>query len=199
MADGADLVKSTREDDRLVADCRAGDLEAFNKLVLKYQDRVFDTIYRLVGRYEEARDLAQECFVKAFLALNDFRGQSSFYTWLFRIAVNCALSARRRSARRARHEAGSYETPEELGEAAVDPRSREPGRALEEEEQRRMVLEALGRLAPEHRTVVVLKDIEGADYAQMAEILQCPRGTVKSRVHRARQALRRELVRLMQP
>ena len=188
---------SSLEDDRLVGQCQDGDLEAFNKLVLKYQDRVFDTVYRMVGEYEDAQDLAQDCFVKAFLAIAEFRGQSSFYTWLFRIAVNCALSQRRRSARQERRVVTRYDTPEELGAAGAGDDG-DPSRLVQQEEERTTVIEALRRLAPEHRAVIVLKDIEGVDYGQMAEMLQCPRGTVKSRVHRARQALRRELVRLMQ-
>jgi len=190
-------VTSSLEDDRLVGQCQDGDLEAFNKLVLKYQDRVFDTVYRMVGEYEDAQDLAQDCFVKAFLAIAEFRGQSSFYTWLFRIAVNCALSQRRRSARQERRVVTRYDTPEELGAAGAGDDG-DPSRLVQQEEERTTVIEALRRLAPEHRAVIVLKDIEGVDYGQMAEMLQCPRGTVKSRVHRARQALRRELVRLMQ-
>jgi RNA polymerase sigma-70 factor (ECF subfamily) len=192
------VVTPSHEDNRLVAECQAGDLEAFNKLVLKYQDRVFDTIYRMVGHHEDARDLAQDCFVKAYVALSDFRGQSSFYTWLFRIAINCALSRRRWTARREERVVSHYEYPEDLGAAAADQAAAEPGLFVEQEEERRTVIEALCRLSPEHRAVIVLKDIEGADYAQMAEVLQCPRGTVKSRVHRARQALRKELVRLIQ-
>ena len=192
------MVTLSHEDDRLVGQCRDGDLEAFNKLVLKYQDRVFDTVYRLAGDYEDARDLAQDCFLKAYMGLNAFRGQSSFYTWLFRIAVNCALSGRRRTARYDQHVVGRYETPEDLGSAGADGEAAEPSRVVQQQEERQAVLEALRRLGPDQRAVIVLKDIEGADYGQMAEILQCPRGTVKSRVHRARQALRVELVRLMQ-
>jgi len=192
------VVTSSHEDDRLVGQCRDGDLEAFNKLVLKYQDRVFDTVYRLVGDYEDARDLAQDCFLKAYVGLSAFRGQSSFYTWLFRIAVNCALSGRRRTVRYAQHVVGRYETLEDLGSAAADGGAAEPSRVVEQQEERQAVVEALRRLDADQRAVIVLKDIEGADYGQMADILQCPRGTVKSRVHRARQALRRELVRLMQ-
>jgi len=191
------VVSSSQEDSRLVARCQDGDLEAFNQLVLKYQDRVLDTVYRMVGSLEDAEDLAQECFVRAFQAIGEFRGQSSFYTWLFRIAVNGALSQRRRAARRRRHVAGRYETPEDLGPAAVDAGAAEPIDGVEQEEQRAAVIGALRRLDPEQRAVIVLKDIEGADYAQMAEILQCPRGTVKSRLHRARQALKAELSRAM--
>jgi len=192
------VVTSSHEDDRLVGQCRDGDLEAFNKLVLKYQDRVFDTVYRLVGDYEDARDLAQDCFLKAYVGLSAFRGQSSFYTWLFRIAVNCALSERRRTVRYEQHVVGRYETPEDLGPAGADGEAAEPSRVVQQQEERQAVVEALRRLDADQRAVIVLKDIEGADYGQMADILQCPRGTVKSRVHRARQALRRELVRLMQ-
>jgi len=185
---------SDREDDRLVGRCRDGDLEAFNQLVLKYQDRVFDTVYRMVADYEDARDLAQDSFVKAFQAIRDFRGQSSFYTWLFRIAVNAALSRRRQLARRRRYVTAWYEAADDLEPTGSsrhdDP---DPVRDAARTEERTAVLAALGRLEAEHRAVIVLRDIEGADYGQMAEMLQCPRGTVKSRLHRARQALRREL------
>jgi RNA polymerase sigma-70 factor (ECF subfamily) len=188
---------SSQEDSRLVARCQGGDLEAFNQLVLKYQDRVFDTVYRMVGEYADAQDLAQACFVKAYLAVGEFRGQSSFYTWLFRIAVNEALSERRRTARGQRHAPTFCQTPEDLGAAAADARTHQPAEAAEQNEERLAVVEALRRLDPEQRAVIVMKDLEGADYGQLAEVFQCPRGTVKSRLHRARQALRKELARLI--
>lgn len=189
------MVTSSQEDGRLVARCQEGDLEAFNQLVLKYQDRVFDTVYRMVGDYEDARDLAQDSFVKAFVAIGEFRGQSTFYTWLFRIAVNAALSQRRRSARSQRHVAAHYDDPDEVG--PLDRDGHAPIEAAQHAEERAAVIEALRRLDADQRSVIVLKDIEGADYGQMAEILQVPRGTVKSRLHRARLALRHELKRLM--
>ena len=191
------MTTSGLEDSRLVRRCQGGDLEAFNQLVLKYQDRVFDAVYRLTGEYADAQDLAQECFVKAFTGIKEFRGHSSFYTWLFRIAVNGALSRRRSDSRRERHVSGRYETPEELGLAAIDGGEVEPVQAVQQQEERTAVVEALRRLDPEQRAVIVLKDIEGADYERLSEILQCPRGTVKSRLHRARQALRAELEKVM--
>jgi RNA polymerase sigma-70 factor (ECF subfamily) len=182
------------EDAALVEQCRRGDLSAVGPLIEKYQDRVFNTCWRLCGNSDDAADLTQEAFVKAMEAIGTFDGRSRFYTWVFRIAVNLALSHRRKVARQrtvslpgAADGAGGSEA----GWPAADvPRPDEVAAAREEQAR---VTAALGELEDEHRTMLVLRDMEAFDYQQIAEILSIPVGTVKSRMHRARLALREKL------
>lgn len=184
----------------MLARCRAGDATAFGGLVRAYQDRILNVCWRLCGRYEEAEDLTQEAFVRAFQQIHRFEGKSQFYTWVYRIAVNLALSAQRRPSI-LRH--SSFDT------AAAGPdgnrdgdghhrpvasSERAPIDAAAANESRELVAAALEQLEPDHRAVVVLRDLDGLDYDEIAEILDVPRGTVKSRLHRGRAALRDLLV-----
>lgn len=182
----------------LVERARAGHVESFAKLVEKYQDRVFNTCWRICGNLEDARDLAQDAFLRAFERMGSFRHEAGFYTWLFRIAVNLALSHRRRQNVRAEVplEPESFAASQAMrlrsGQAA--PGEQEPANATWEHRERlRLVVEALRRLDEEHRAVLVLRDIEGMDYDEIGQVLELPKGTVKSRLHRARMALRVEL------
>ncbi|MFQ5494307.1 MAG: RNA polymerase sigma factor [Phycisphaerae bacterium] len=183
------------EDDELIDRIRSGQTEAYDGLVRKYQDRVFNTCWRLCGHPEDARDLTQDAFLKAFERLDGFRGGSGFYTWIFRIAVNLTLTHRRRTQRRRTisldqtSPAGAGQARalvREVADAGADP----PGRGVHEAELMDRVAEALQNLDDQARAVVVLRDIEGFDYARIGEILEMPKGTVKSRLHRARAALR---------
>lgn len=176
------------DDQRLIAACLAGDTTAFGALVRRYQDRLYNTVYRLLDNAEDAQDVVQESFLHAYQSLDGFKGDSLFFTWLYRIAVNTAISLKRK-----RRVVLSIDGARN-GEAGVDPLdpsvSARPGHALEQEEQEQRIRRALGRLSPEHRAVLVMKDIEGHKYEQMAEVLQVPIGTVRSRLHRARLELR---------
>jgi len=182
----------TVADTDLVAQCRRGDSSAFSGLVEKYQDRVFNTCLRLCGNRTEAEDLAQEAFVKAYVSLDRFDGRASFYTWLFRIAVNLTISAHRK----ARHSpALSLQGRSADGEGEsladrIEGRTAMPDERSVENERDRAVALALASLDEEHKTVIVLRDVESLGYAEIAEILDVPTGTVKSRLHRARLALR---------
>ncbi len=178
----------------LVESARSGDMNAFSRLVVQYQDRVLNTCWRLSGRLEDAEDLTQETFLKALESIGAFRGQSGFYTWLFRIAVNVSISHRRRKGRMPRLSLyagdGQGELAETLpaGSKALDPSAR-----LSAQEMQRLVQDGLDSLDDDHRAVVVLRDLEGFDYRQIAEIIEAPEGTVKSRLHRARMELRDRL------
>ncbi len=181
-------------DAELVRRARDGTATAFAELVTRYQDRVFNTCFRMCHNHEDALDFAQAAFVKAFENLARFRGGASFYTWLFRIVVNLVLSGRRAALRRttiALDGAGGGARP--LGRLADH---REPGAASagEARELQQRVASALEQLDDEFRAAVVLKDIEEMDYAAIAEVLGVPVGTVKSRIHRGRLMLR-ELLR----
>lgn len=185
------------EDAALVEQCRRGDLSAVGPFIEKYQDRVYNTCWRLCGNAEDAADLTQEAFVKAIEAIGQFDGRARFYTWVFRIAVNLAISHRRQRSRRRtvalhgihRPDAADAAPPAEwLADDALGPEAR----AAQREEHAR-VLAAMETLDDEQRGVLVLRDIEQFDYAQIADILSIPVGTVKSKLHRARMALRDRL------
>jgi RNA polymerase sigma-70 factor (ECF subfamily) len=186
------------EDAVLLERVRGGDREAFGVLVSKYQDQVYNTCWRMCGHAEDARDLAQEAFFRAYQSIGSFHGRSGFYTWLFRIAMNLALSHRRKARyRRAQSldqspNCGAEAEPlrDQVADGAAEPPA---GRAMRAE-LHEQVERALNTLDPDHRAVIVLRDIEGFDYAEIAQILDVAPGTVKSRLHRARLALR-ELLR----
>jgi RNA polymerase sigma-70 factor (ECF subfamily) len=173
-------------------------------LVLLYQDRLYNAVLRLVGDRDEAAELTQEAFTRALAGLADFRGDSAPYTWLFRIAVNLSISRLRKVSRRrifsldpSGHSNGKDRRGQDQAASLMD-RVREqpknhPAQVMEAREQAEQVVAALGRIDPEQRAVLVMRDVEGFDYQQMAEILDLPLGTLKSRLFRARTALRDEL------
>lgn len=181
------------EDVRLIDRINAGETDAYAVLVRKYQDRVFNTCWRISGHLEDARDLTQDAFLKAFERLKDFRQQSGFYTWVFRIAVNLALTHRRTAARRRTVSLddafGATGTQAESLAHRVAGSGDDPARAVGDAEMHAVATKALMALDDDARAVVVLRDIEGFGYDEIAEILEIPRGTVKSRLHRARLAL----------
>jgi RNA polymerase sigma-70 factor, ECF subfamily len=185
---------SRPEDDLgLVAATRRGDVESFGVLVRRYQDRLYPTLLRLTGCAEDARDLLQDAFLRAYEKLGHFHGESSFYTWIYRIAVNLTLSDRRRR----RSPVRSAGVPSEGLETADDSRDSEPSRPLEDAERDVLIHQALQALQPDHRAVVVMKDLDGLRYEEIAEILRVPVGTVRSRLHRARAELRERLKSLV--
>lgn len=173
---------------QLIAQAQRGRREAFGELVRRYQDRVFNLAYRLLGSVQEAEDVTQETFLCAFRALRTFRGRSQFFTWLYRIAVNKAANARRGRLLRYRRE-----RDDKLLGDGQRPQENSPSRALEAEEEELLLQKALNQLSPDHRTVLVLSVIEGMKYEAIAETLHIPVGTVRSRLHRARLELREVL------
>ncbi|RME36653.1 MAG: sigma-70 family RNA polymerase sigma factor [Planctomycetota bacterium] len=181
------------EDVELIEKVRRGDIEAYGELVRRYQDRVFNACWRICGHLEDARDLTQDAFLRAFERLADFRGESRFYTWVFRIAVNLALSHRRQAQRRpwvsldGANPDGSQ--ARSLARRSADGSTDDPRDRVEEAELQGRVAHALLTLDPDHRAVIVLRDIEGMDYRTIAAVLDIPPGTVKSRLFRARSAL----------
>ena len=176
-------------DEAIVERVKSGDTDAFGLLVRKYQDRVYSTIANYVSSMEEAADLAQETFVKAFFALGRFHGTSAFYTWLYRIAVNTAIDhLRKRPA--VRVDSLEDDGFKEVGFEPAAGRSADPQHTLAIKEQRRVVGQAIASLSEKLRTALILHDVEGLSQEEVAEILGCPIGTVKSRVSRARSELR---------
>jgi RNA polymerase sigma-70 factor (ECF subfamily) len=182
------------DDHRLIAECLQGRTAAFGELVRRYQDRLYNTVYRLVDNQEDAQDIIQDAFLNAYQSLSGFKGDSQFFTWLYRIAVNTAISFKRKRRVVLAIRAGLSGSSGGADPLDSSEFSR-PEHALEKAEQERRIQEALQRLSPEHRTVLILKDMEGHKYETMAEILKVPVGTVRSRLHRARLELRELLER----
>ena len=181
------------EDDReAVRRVQSGDGEAFEPLVEKYKRKVFRLAYQVLRDQEEALDVSQEAFVKAFRALPAFKGDSAFYTWLFRITMNVALDRKRQRATRARSLGTEDVTPEEWERTATstDP---DPEDVATGVERRERIRKGLDSLSEHHRTIIILSDIEGLQYREIAEVLGIPMGTVMSRLHHARKRLREVL------
>ncbi len=172
------------DDQSLIAEVLGGNPAAFGTLVSRYQDRLYNTVYRLVDNPDDASDVVQESFLSAYLSLRHFKGDAQFFTWLYRIAVNAAITHRRRQRTGMKPIKTSDSAPgvEPLDMAV----SNRPGHAMEMAEDERVVHEALQRLSPEHRAVLVMKDMEDMKYEDIAEALKVPIGTIRSRLHRAR-------------
>lgn len=178
------------DDHRLIADCLDGNPAAFGELVRRYQDRLYHTVVRLVENRDDAQDVVQDAFINAYQSLDSFKGDALFFTWLYRIAVNTAISFQRKKRAVVRIDTSGSE---QLIEPPDDSEMARPGHALEQAEQEQKIHKALARISPEHRVVLVLKDMEGQKYEEMAEALGVPIGTIRSRLHRARLELREVL------
>lgn len=180
-------------DQLLVQRVQAGERAAFDLLVRKYQHRILGVISRYVADWSEAEDVAQETFVRAFRALGAFRGDSAFYTWLYRIAINTAKNHLVALGRRPpgsdidSEEAAQYEGGERLRDGAT------PERELLREELERTVFETVNALPEELRVAITLREVDGLSYEEIAEAMGCPIGTVRSRIFRAREAIDRNL------
>ncbi len=198
-APGSGPGTSGAADEELVRRFCEGDREAFSLLVTRYQDRVFTICLRWLGEREAAEEVAQEVFLAVYRSLPNFRGDSKFSTWIFRIAVNHCKNRRSYSRRRA---SDRHEPLEGLGGDDAPPRELpHPGpgtdEALHRSEAGKLVLEALEELDESHRAIVILRDVDGLAYEEIADILELARGTVKSRLHRARAQLARSLSRFI--
>jgi RNA polymerase sigma-70 factor (ECF subfamily) len=183
-------------DNELVARAKAGDRRAFERLVAKYQRRAFAVAMGYLKNPEDAMDAAQDAFVKVFRNIQGFKGDSSFYTWLYRIVVNVCIDhiRKHRKARNVEYD----ETFRRRDEAHVDPlsgntRPMHPGAAAESKQLHGVLAEALEQLSENHRTIIVLREVEGLSYEEIAEIMECHLGTVMSRLHHARKNLQTAL------
>jgi RNA polymerase sigma-70 factor (ECF subfamily) len=176
------------DDSELIEQTLQGRPAAFGVLVRKYQDRLFNTLAHVLHDAEDAQDVVQDSFIQAFLKLETFQRSSTFYTWLYRIAMNMAATLRRRK----RPVLSVDEIRDATGREPVDG-GEGPGERLDHQQRQRQVREAISQLSEEYRAVVVLREIEGFCYETIAEILDLPIGTVRSRLHRARLQLRDQL------
>jgi RNA polymerase sigma-70 factor (ECF subfamily) len=179
---------------RVVQRVQAGEVAAFDVLILKYRERVYGVVYNMTSNREDAADLTQDAFIKAFQSIHRFQGQSSFFTWLYRIAVNSTLTHLRKSRLR------SFFSFERINE---DDKTREilsqltdksgADRELFVKELQEKLNEAMQKLSIKHRTVVTLFEIDGLSHEEIAEVMDCSVGTVRSRLHYAKQLLQAEL------
>jgi RNA polymerase sigma factor (sigma-70 family) len=174
----------------LVQRVQTGDVRAFDQLIQKYRERLYAIVYNLTANREDASDLTQEAFIKAFRSIRHFKGDSSFFTWLYRIAVNASLTHLKRARLRRffSFESLSDEiSHDELVEVIADHSGSDKPALIKELQEK--LNEALQRLSLKHRTVVVLFEIEGLSHQEIAQVMECSEGTVRSRLHYAKQQL----------
>lgn len=176
-------------DQQIIDEVLAGKVASFEVLVRKYQDRLFNTLVHVTGDSHEAEEVVQDAMLKAYSKLSTFRGNSQFYTWLYRIAFNVAISKKRKKKPK-------VSLDEMQSSVGLDPESQAapPTQTVEIEERANQVQNALGKLAEEFRTVLVLREMEDCDYETISSMLDIPVGTVRSRLHRAR-TMMREILR----
>ncbi len=183
------------QEDELVARSRNGDIDAFEELVSRYERKIYTIAYRLIGNYDDADDLTQEAFMRAFKSIKNFRGEASFQTWMCRIVTNVCRDEMRK---RKRAVIESLDETINLGDGEVQKQipSSDPGPSdlYEKKELQETIQKYINSLSPDFRLALVLRDIEGYSYEEIAEQLQCSLGTVKSRINRARNNLKNKLL-----
>jgi len=178
----------------VVRKVQAGDVAAFDQLILKYRERVFGVVYNLTANREDTSDLTQETFIKAFQSINRFQGHCSFFTWLYKIAVNTSLSHLRKNRLRSFFSLEKIQedgTNAQLLEQLTDKNGADRDTYLHELQQK--LNEAMQKLSIPHRTVITLFEIDGLSHSEIAEVVGCSEGTVRSRLHYAKQFLQGEL------
>ncbi|MBK9990284.1 MAG: sigma-70 family RNA polymerase sigma factor [Verrucomicrobia bacterium] len=189
------------DSDRMIVQrVQAGDVAAFDALILKYRERVYGVVYNMTSNREDAADLTQDAFIKAFQSIHRFQAQSSFFTWLYRIAINSTLTHLRKARLRTFF---SFEkiTDDDKTAQLVNQLTEKKGadRDLFIKELQEKLNEAMMKLSINHRTVVTLFEIEGLGHEEIAEVMECSVGTMRSRLHYAKQILQAELQRYMNP
>ena len=190
-------VGSSDRDAALVRAIQAGDMAAFDQMVVKHKDKLFNMVYWLLGDYQEANDCSQEIFIKVFKSIKKFRSESSFSTWLYRIAINTCKNRLKSSAYRWKKKTVPLENPESSkgGNLSykIQNNSPSPANELEKKERLMMIQKAINALPQEQNRVIVLRDIQGLSYQEISDITGLNLGTVKSRLARARLELRKNL------
>lgn len=176
-----------RSDAECVWSVQRGETDAFEVLVTRHQKAIFDLLYRLLGDYDEAAETAQEVFFSAYKSIRQFRGEANFSTWLYRIALNHG-STRRRTLAATKLRTVPLETHDFVGHNPGDP-----AETVEQREIQQTVQQALNSLEPDDAMIILLRDLQDVSYEDVARVLEIPLGTVKSRLHRARQVLKSKL------
>ncbi len=183
---------ANQDDQQLIRRTLDGHNEAFGHLIRKYQDRLYNGMVHILRSEPEAEDVVQDAFVLAFTKLKSFKGDSAFFTWLYRIGYNVAITRIRR-----RKSNVSIEGKDETGRLDFPDSGPAPETRMEQQEQARQLMKAMDRLSEEHRAILVLREMEELDYDAISEVLDLPIGTVRSRLHRARTQLREQLELIM--
>ena len=184
-------------DEILVERVKRGDKTAFDALVLKYQGRILNLVSRFVHEPCDASDVAQEAFLKAYRALPRFRGDSAFYTWIYRIAVNTATNFLASSAHRAFDTALDYDEMEQISQDDTLKEQATPENLLHTHELQETIIRAFEGLPADLRAAITLREIDGLSYEEIATVMKCPVGTVRSRIFRAREAVDKQLKPLL--
>ena len=179
-------------DQQLIERVQKGDKQAFDMLVVKYQSRVMSIVSRLVRDHHEAQDIVQEAFIKAYRALPRFRGDSAFYTWLYRIAVNTAKNHLVSKGRRPAIEGVELEEAEVVGIPSLQD-DESPERQLLRDELEQVIYGAINKLPDDLKTAITLREFEGLSYEDISKVMDCPVGTVRSRIFRAREAIDKQI------
>jgi RNA polymerase sigma-70 factor (ECF subfamily) len=188
-------VREADEDLDVVRRVQAGDVSAFDRLIVKYRGRIYGVIYNLTSNREDAADLTQDTFIKAFQSINRFQGQASFFTWIYRIAINSTLTHVRKNRSRSFFSLESINSEEPVSREIIAALTDKTGadRDTHVRELQEKLNEAMQKLSINHRTVVTLFEIDGLSHQDIAEVMDCSVGTVRSRLHYAKQLLQAEL------
>lgn len=192
------------DDETLVQCCLTGDQKSYQLLVGRYQKKLFSVAYGMIRHTEDALDLVQEAFLKGFRSLSNFQGQSSFYTWIYRILINLCIDFIRKEKRQVVQDYDDTMLQKaEEDNPAFSTRSssfhQNPFHAISNKELGEQIWNAIDTLSENHRLVILLREVEGLSYEEIAETLQCSKGTVMSRLHHARSRLRQALEKYVEP
>lgn len=195
-----DHQKQTDSDNELVRRAQNKDREAYRALVERYQSRAYALAFSILKNKQDAEDVVQESFVKVYLSIGGFKGESSFYTWLYRIVRNMSIDVKRKISR---DKTRQTESPENDAYSSIDSSAQQgnesysPDYELLRKEKARRIAQVLNDISEEHRTVIILREIDGMDYGQIAQITGVSKGTIMSRLHYARKKLQKALADLM--
>ncbi len=195
LAASPERIREADEDLDVVRRVQAGDVGAFDRLIVKYRGRIYGVVYNLTSNREDAADLTQDTFIKAFQSINRFQGQASFFTWIYRIAINSTLTHVRKNRSRSFFSLESINSEEPVSQEIIAALTDKTGadRDTHVRELQEKLNEAMQKLSINHRTVVTLFEIDGLSHQDIAEVMNCSVGTVRSRLHYAKQLLQAEL------
>ncbi len=194
-----DKVAASDSDNDIVKRVQQGDKEAYNILVLRYQHKVCDIAFKYVNNYVDANDVAQEAFIRAYRAIHNFRGESAFFTWLYRIVINTAKSFLEQNQKHRYSvdiDAPDFDSQQDVRGLLVTHES--PDSLIESEELQQVIMQAMNELPTDLKRAIVLREVDGLSYEDIAAVMDSPIGTVRSRIFRARQFIEDKMVQFAQ-
>ena len=188
------------EEKKLLRYAIKGDVESFEKLIERYQSKAYNIALRMIGNEEDAKDVIQDAFIKIYRSLHKFRGDSSFYTWIYRIVTNTCYDFIKKQNKRNNNTISltNYQNSLEGEVEDIKDERHQPDIIMDSKEDSTHILDCLHKLSYDHKTVIILRDIQGFSYDEIAQILNCSEGTVKSRINRARISLKEIIVSTME-